>query len=164
MLRSRNIVLFVAALLVFAGSAVAQMPEKEGIPCNEPCMQEGQGGRMEHMKMIPDLSEKQMEQMKEMRVEHMKSMQPLHNQMAEKKARLRTLTTAEKVNMAEVNKMIDEIGSMQTKMMKLREQHRQEVRKMLTEEQRLFFDSHGPMRGMGKCDQQGEHKHMQHMQ
>ena len=72
----------------------------------------------------------------------MKAMQPLRNQLGEKKARLRTLTTADKVNMTEVNKVIDDIGAMQTQLMKLKEQRRQEIRKLLNDEQRVMFDAH----------------------
>lgn len=144
--RSKKIVLPVAALLLVVTSAFAQMPEmkpehgeKEGC-----CM-----GRGEHMMMIPGLTEQQLEQMKSIRTGHMKEMQSIRNQMDEKKARLRTLSTADKVDMAEINKVIDEIGRMQTQMMKSREQHRQDVRKMLTDEQRIFFDSRQPMHHEG---------------
>ena len=75
----------------------------------------------------------------------MKAMQPLRNQLGEKKARLRTLSTADKVNMTEVNKIIDDIGAMQTQLMKLKEQHRQEIRKLLNDEQRVMFDAHQPL-------------------
>jgi Spy/CpxP family protein refolding chaperone len=140
-LRSSKIVLPIAALLLVVTSAFAQMPEMRP--------ERGCKDRGEHMMMIPDLTEQQAEQIKSMRVEHMKDMQSLRNQMAEKKARLRTLSTADKVNMTEINKVIDEFGKMQTQMMKMREQYRQDIRKLLTDEQRIFFDSHQPMRHEG---------------
>jgi Spy/CpxP family protein refolding chaperone len=153
-LRSNKIVLSVAALLLVVTSAFAQMPEmkpehgeKEG----------GCKGRGEHM-MIPDLTDQQAEQIKSMRVEHMKEMQSLRNQIGEKKARLRTLSTVDKVNMTEINKVIDEIGKIQTQMMKMKEQHRQDVRKMLSDDQRIFFDSHRPMH-----QERPQHKAMPHM-
>jgi len=155
-LRSNKIVLPVAALLLVVTSAFAQMPEMKQDRGEKPCMREGQ--REHRMMMIPDLNEKQQEQIKQLRVEHMKAMQPLGNQSAEKKARLRTLTTADKVDMAEVNKVIDEIGKMQTQMMKQKEQHRQDVRNLLTEEQRLFFDSHQPMHHEGPQNKAMPHK------
>ena len=144
--RSIKIVLPVAALLLVVTSAFAQMPEmKPEHGDKEGCRM----GRGEHMMMIPGLTEQQLEQMKSMRVEHMKEMQSLRNQMAEKKARLRTLSTVDKVNMTDINKVIDEMGEMKTQMMKMREQHRQNIRKMLTDEQRVFFDSHQPMHHEG---------------
>lgn len=154
-MKSKQIALLVAAILIITGSAIAQTPGMEKERGERPCMREGQG---EHMMMIPDLTDQQRDQIKTLRVEHMKVMQPLRNQMAEKKARLNTLTTAEKVNMNEINKVIDDIGKMQTQMMKLKEQHHQDVRKLLTDDQRLFFDSHRPMHHEGP-----QHKAMPHM-
>jgi len=145
-LRSKHIVLPIAALLLIAGTAFAQPPEMHGKGEGK----EGTHGRRmsEHKGMIPGLSEEQQEQIKTLRTEHMKAMQPLRNQLGEKKARLRTLTTADEVNMTEVNKIIDDIGKMQTQMMKLKEQHRQEIRKLLNAEQRVMFDVHqGPHDG-----------------
>jgi len=142
MLKSKQIVLSIAALLIIAGSAYAQPPMMERKGAEEQAMH---GRKMpEHKGMIPGLAEEQLEQMKTLRTEHMKALQPILNQLGEKKARLHTLTTADKVNMAEVNKVIDDIGKMHTQIMKLKEQHRQEVRKMLNDEQRVFFDSHQP--------------------
>ncbi|KPL14891.1 hypothetical protein AMJ74_02565 [candidate division WOR_3 bacterium SM1_77] len=138
-LRSKQIVLPIAALLLFAGSAFTQPPGMH---------EEGQGRKgmhgcemSSHKGMIPGLSQEQQEQIKTLRTEYMKTVQPLRNQIGEKKARLRTLTTSDKVNMSQVNKVIEDIGKIKTEMMKLREQHRQEVRKMLNDEQRVFFDA-----------------------
>ncbi len=153
-LRSSKIVLPIIALLFVVTSAFAQMPEMR--PERGDKEHECRSQR-EHMR-IPDLTDQQFEQMKSMRTEHMKEMQSLRNQMMEKKARLRTLSTADKVNMAEINKVIDDIGKMQTQMMKMKEQHRQNIRKMLTEDQRIFFDSHQPMHREGP-----HHKAMPHM-
>lgn len=153
-IRSNKVVFPVVALLFLVTSAFAQMPEMK--PEHKDKEHECRGHR-EHM-MIPDLTDQQLEQMKSMRTEHMKEMQSLRNQIAEKKARLRTLSTADKVNMAEINRVIDEMGEMKTQMMKMREQHRQNVRKMLTDDQRVFFDSHQPMHHEGL-----RHKAMPHM-
>lgn len=153
-LKSNKIVLPTVALLFLVTTAFAQMPEMK------PERAEGEGhckGRGERMMMIPDLTDQQMEQMKSMRTEHMKEMQSLRNQIGEKKARLRTLSTTDKVNMTEINKVIDEMGEMRTQMMKMREQHRQNIRKMLTDDQRIFFDSHQPMHYEGP-----HHKAMPH--
>ncbi len=143
-LRSRSIVLPIAALILVAGTAFAQGPGMQG-----PGREDKHGCKMSgHMGMIPGLSEEQQEQIKALRTEHMKMVQPLHNQLGEKKARLRTLTTVDKVNMAEINRVIDDIGKLQTQLMKLKEQHRQGIRKMLNDEQRVMFDSHqGPHDG-----------------
>ncbi len=99
--------------------------------------------------MIPDLTEEQKEKIETLKINHMEKMMPMKNEMGEKQARLKTLTTAEKVNMSEVNKLIESIGSLCTKIMKLQAQHRQDVRELLTDKQRVIFDAHGPVHGCG---------------
>ena len=111
---------------------------------NRPDHMPGGPGGMEHKPMIPDLTDDQKEKIEALRIDHMKEMLELKNEIGEKHARLQTLTTAEKVNMSEVNKLIDTIGALQTKMMKMQVKHRQDIRELLTEKQRVIFDAHGP--------------------
>jgi Spy/CpxP family protein refolding chaperone len=141
-LKSKQIVLPIAVLLLVAGTAFAQPPgtqEKAG-------GRKGMHGCEKHDQrmMIPDLTEEQHEQIKALRVEHMQSMQTLRNEFGEHQARLRTLTTKSKVNMNEVNRVIDQIGALRTQMMKQRVAHHQSIRESLTDEQRVFFDAHRP--------------------
>lgn len=143
--KSKHVVLLIAALLLVSGSAFAQPPGQGPEGAERQCPRE-------HGMMIPDLTEAQREQMKELRIEHMKALQQLRNQMGEKKARLRTLSTGDKVSMTEINSVIEDIGRMRTQMMKLRAQHRQDIRKLLTDEQRVIFDAHKPLH-------QDEHRH-----
>ena len=107
-----------------------------------PCC--GMGSRQQGMKWgkgIPDLTDEQKTQLEKLQVEHLKSMQPLKNELAEKQAQLHTLTTAADVSMSRINSLIEEIGKLKTEIMKVREKHHQDVRKMLNEKQRLFFDN-----------------------
>ncbi len=137
-IKTKHTVLPIVALLLVTGIAFAHqsgMGQERG----EKMCQRG------HRPMIPDLTEEQTEQMKELRVEHMKAVQPLRNQIGEKRARLRTLSTSDKVDMAGINRVIEDIGKMRTQMMKERAQHRQDVRELLTEEQRVIFDAHQPL-------------------
>ena len=90
--------------------------------------------------MAPSLTEQQRDQMKEMRMAHMKEVQPVQNEMKELKARYETLTTAANPNMAEINKNIDLQSAAMNKLMKARASHQQGVRKILTDEQKLFND------------------------
>lgn len=110
----------------------------------------GQRARMDQRKhkgpMIPDLTEEQQEKMKKLRLDMQKNKLPITNQLGEKRARMRTLSTAENPNMKEINKLIDEMGELRTKIDKLKAAHHQEVRKLLTEEQRVVFDAHSTER------------------
>jgi Spy/CpxP family protein refolding chaperone len=88
-----------------------------------------------------DLSVEQQAKVKELRTQNLKQMQPLQNLMQEKRARMRTLTTAENFNQKEVDKLIDEIADLTGKQLKLRTAHQQAFRSMLTEDQRVIFDN-----------------------
>lgn len=136
----RTALLLIAAFFIAtSGTAYAQCPKnegKDGIP-----MQDDMAPA--HM-MIPDLTDAQKDAMETLRLDHMKAVQPLHNEIAEKQARLRTLQTADKVNMVEVNRVIEDVGALHTRIMKLKAAHHQEIRSLLTDEQRVFFDAHGP--------------------
>ena len=142
-------ILIAVILVSFNYNAVAQNKGKG----------QGQGWNQQNKQMhcnIPNLTEDQQKKMMEMRVSNMHDMLQFKNTMAEKKAHLNTLRTADKVDMNAINKLIDEMGALKTKMMKKKEAHRQEVRKMLTDDQRVFFDSRsGQSFKGGKCHGQG---------
>ncbi len=91
---------------------------------------------------IPDLTQEQQTKLTKLRTAHMKEMMLVRNQLQEKRAHLNTLRTADKPNMSEIDKTIDEIGALNTKMMKQRERFFQSVRKELTDDQRVYFDAH----------------------
>jgi len=102
---------------------------------------------------IPNLTEDQQEQLQALRVEHMQEITDYRNQLNEKRARLRTLETKDDPNMEAINQVIEEMGAIRTAMQKARASHRQEVRKLLNEEQRVFYDSRMMRRGsfQGRC-------------
>lgn len=89
---------------------------------------------------IPDLTEEQKEQIKELEIDHMKEVLSLKNQMGEKEAHLRTLSTAENVDINSIYELIEEIGGIKIQMMKQEATLHQGIRKILTSDQRLFFD------------------------
>lgn len=140
-IKKKSVLLLIAALfIVSSGIAYAQCPGKE---CEgKPPMHGDKGPR--HNPGIPDLTDEQKEQIKDLRVELMEEMLTLKNKMGEKAARLRTLQTAAKANMSEINKAIEEIGKLRTEIMKLKAACHQEIRSLLTDEQRVFFDAHHP--------------------
>lgn len=90
-----------------------------------------------------NLTDEQKEKIEAIRLKTQKEMLGIRNQLGEKQARLRTLTTGDTYNEREVNKVIEEIGALNTRKMKLHVSHRQEIRNLLDEQQRLKFDSRG---------------------
>lgn len=95
---------------------------------------------------IPGLTDQQKTAIEKIRVQTQKEALPIRNEMREKRARLNTLGTADKADMNEINKVVGEIGDLQTQLMKNREMAKQQIRELLNDEQRLFFDTH--KRGM----------------
>jgi Spy/CpxP family protein refolding chaperone len=112
----------------------------------------GQGSCMN----IPDLTDAQKTSLDKLRASHQKEMLQFRNEMGELKAKLQTLRTAESPNMTEINATVDKITALKNKQMKSKESHTQEVRKVLTPEQRVQFDLHqGKGKGKGMMGQGG---------
>jgi Spy/CpxP family protein refolding chaperone len=90
---------------------------------------------------IPNLTEEQSEQLTELRTAHLREMQTLRNQIDINRAQYRALISADDANMSAVNANIDERTAIRNQMEKLQASHHQSVRQLLTEEQRVYFDS-----------------------
>ena len=107
------------------------------------------------MDRIPDLTDDQKEKIRGLRTETQKQVLPLKNEIGEKEARLKTLTTAEQADMKSINQVIEEIGDLKIEIAKLKAATHQKVRAELTEDQRLFLDTHMGKRHM----RQGKRMH-----
>lgn len=161
-MKARTIMtIMISAMMLYGMSTRGFSQETPG--CKNHGMKEGK------CEMIPNLTDEQKGKIEKLKTTHMKETMQLKNQIKEKKAHERTLMTADKPDMTEINKTIDEIGALQTEMMKKEAAHIQSVRALLTEEQRVAFDMHtgkggGKMHGgdrnccpgghtknMGKC-------------
>lgn len=94
---------------------------------------------------LPDLTDEQKEQIRTVMTDSRKEMLPLQNQVREKAAQLMTLRTAENADMNAINAMVDEISSLRANMMKTRLASEQEIRALLTDDQRIIFDSRRQM-------------------
>ena len=93
---------------------------------------------------MPDLTEEQKSQMKDLRFQMQKIILPLQNQIGEYDAKMKTLTTAEQADMKAINKVIDNKTDVLAKMMKLKAENHQKIRAILTDEQRVIFDTRSP--------------------
>ncbi len=99
------------------------------------------------MQGIPDLTDEQKEKIKELHLGMMKEALPISNQIAENRAKLKTLSTADPVDMKAIDKLIDDNAGLQASLKKKMAATHQEVRKLLTDEQRIVFDSRAGRRG-----------------
>lgn len=109
------------------------------------------------MSKIPNLTKVQSDKISEIRTAHMKVSNDLRNQLREKKAHLQTLQSTDNANQKDIDGTIDAITGLQNKLMKNRMAMRLEVRKQLTDEQKVYFDSH--MMKHKKADKMGKMEH-----
>jgi Spy/CpxP family protein refolding chaperone len=101
----------------------------------------GQPGRCADKDHKPNFTEEQKTKMKEIRMASYKEIKPLKNQLGELKAKQRTLATADKPDINAINANIDEITKVENKIMKIKASGHQQVRVLLTDEQKMWFDS-----------------------
>lgn len=140
--RINKVAVLTIALLMLAGSNMyAQRGrnysnQSEGFNQNQICQR------------IPDLTEDQQTKIEAHRLKHMKEINDFRNQKNELQAKKHTLMTSDNVTMNEINSVIDKLTSLQNKMMKSSAKHRRDIRDLLTEDQKVYFDSM-PMRGRG---------------
>lgn len=153
--------LIIVAILFTSASAVQAQRFEQGERPERPRqeMKQGQGPekgidqRGPKGPQIPNLTEEQKEQLHTFKLEMDKSALPLKNQVAEKEARLKTLTTASSYDSRAVNKVIEEIGDLKTDLMKLHVGQTEKVKSILTEEQVIAFNNqlaNGPKKGQQK--------------
>jgi len=91
-------------------------------------------------KCVMNLTEKQQEAFKNLRLEKLKTVNPLKNKLNELRAKKHSLMSAEKINSKEVNKIIDSMSNIKEKIAKANIKQKIEMRKLLTEEQKMMFD------------------------
>jgi Spy/CpxP family protein refolding chaperone len=99
---------------------------------------------------IPNLTAEQKTKIESLKVKQFKEVLPLKNELAEKKAHLRTLESTEKVDRDAVNKTVDEITALQGKLFKLKVNHRLDFASLLTDEQKVFISTHHATRAKGQ--------------
>ncbi len=88
-----------------------------------------------------NLSDDQKEEIKTIMLEGKKETLQLQNQLREKRARMRTLSSGDTYDVSALNKVADEIGALQAGIKKIHIAKKGEVRALLDEEQKIMFDT-----------------------
>lgn len=111
----------------------------------------GQGyGRGDCTANIPGLTEDQEAKITKLRNDHFRKVELKRAEIGEKQARLNTLRVAENQDTKAIDKNIDELATLRSGLMKEREAHRREVKTLLTDDQKVWFDANtGQGRGAG---------------
>ena len=136
-----NVFITIVLVLVTSLSANAQSQKMQPYSGKSP-REPRQVIRPEGFSMpMGTLDEKQREEISKIRTEQMKERVQTRNLLKEKRAKLELLQTADKPDLKEINKVIDEISVVQAQEMKVQAASRQKIRSLLTEEQRIRYDA-----------------------
>jgi len=107
---------------------------------------EGSGG-LNRMQLHLELSDEQLDQIKELHLNLQKEILPVKNKIREKWAQLHTLIT-ENGNATQIDRLIEEIGNLQVSIDKQKVRTHLKVRELLTDEQKIKFDASPGLRFM----------------
>ncbi|MGQ9707753.1 MAG: Spy/CpxP family protein refolding chaperone [bacterium] len=88
---------------------------------------------------IPNLSDVQREQILALRIKHLKEVLPMESDIRIKQLELKALWQEEKFDAKQIVAKVKEIGELQTKLELARVNHRIEIYKILTPEQKKMF-------------------------
>ncbi|MEQ8555421.1 MAG: Spy/CpxP family protein refolding chaperone [Cyclobacteriaceae bacterium] len=147
-LRSKmSIFTLVGAIMLVPMFSFSQGPQS-------PERHKGEEGRQntERRKDVLDLTDAQRDQAKDIRMSAASEILPIRNQINEIRAKLETLQTAKEVDMKLINKNIDEMAGLDAEIQKIRARSHQDFRAMLTDEQRIIFDTKASMKRGGPGD------------
>ena len=143
-MKTRILVLLIGIALLHLNAPILTAqggPGRPGMGPMNPSLNKSQAAPERSGMGIPNLSDEQKDQIKKLHLAHMKEVQPLRNEMMELKARFHTISTVENPDNNEINKNIDARTALMNKLMKSKASHHQAVRKLLNEEQKMFFDN-----------------------
>lgn len=132
--------LTLAIMAMFSAFALAQpgsdMKNGKGQRSNNP----DKGDRLDRIAEKLALTDSQKSQLEDQIIGLHKATQPIKNQLNEKRASLKSLTTTDNVDIKKVNQTIEAIGELETSLLKAKINHQIAVRSMLDDKQKMIFD------------------------
>ena len=90
---------------------------------------------------LPDLTKEQQDKIRQVDLDHMKTMTPYQIQVQEKKARLQTILATMPFDMKSADQVAEELGKIETGILKELIRHDQQLRNLLTPQQQVIFDA-----------------------
>ncbi len=131
--------IFIATMLFVASPVDAQRGEKPRNSGQKP----GQKSLCDH---IPDLTEDQENQIKELRADYLSAARDLKADIGIKRAEKKKLMIADNPNQNAINVKIDEISDLKSQLQKKKAEKHIKILNLLTDEQKASFE--GCMHGM----------------
>ncbi len=131
----RKGILFTSAL-IFCFSILSAQPRSN----NRNYQKSGQNFQ-DRPFMTLNLTEEQKEKIKDAHFQHAKNTLEINTKMQVLAAEYRGLMTGDNQNLNEIDKNIDARQLLRTEQMKMNSRHKLEIRDLLTEEQKIMFDT-----------------------
>lgn len=132
-MKLKKIILSLAIIAMASASIIAQPKQKDAKP--------SKGKQFKALMEMADLTENQRESIKEIHIKHLKSTKSLKNEMGEKEAKLKTLQSADQPNKKNILAIATDIGDIKKALYVARVETHMETRSLLTEDQKVMFDS-----------------------
>ena len=104
---------------------------------------------------VPDLTEEQKLAIEKIRLEQKKEALTSIAELDAKRVKLTTLIASDNPDKAAIDKLIDEMAAIKANMQKKHAANMIQIRKLLTEEQKVYFDNHTLSKGFGMANGQG---------
>jgi len=128
------------AMMALSAGVLADAPSHAGGPGSMmSAMHHGKGDHDSDWKQ--SLSDEQRTTLDKLRLDYFKKKYPLKAKKQLLKTELALLLTQDSPNMGAINKKIDELVDLKRELLRLRAEHKIEVRKLLNAEQRVQFDT-----------------------
>lgn len=134
----RSIMMLMA--IVFLSTIILAQPRQGRRDQERP---KGHKERFEKMAEALELTDDQRKQVEDIRFQSMKSTKVLKNDLGEKEAKLRTLTTADNPDGKAVKSLAKQIGDIRGDLFVMKVESRLQIRAVLDEKQKLKFDMMG---------------------
>lgn len=146
----------IVMLAFFMASVISSNLFAQGGPQQDNATTPGmcKGGKA--MGFLTDLTPEQQKQIDALKLTLMKESTNTKNLIGEKQAHIKTISTGDNVDMAAVNKAYDELFALKAELAKKHNAFKQDVRKLLTADQKVLFDIH-----QSNSKGQGYHKNCQ---
>ena len=148
-MKTRILITTMMAAFFISSAAFAQNPTLENKRPDKKTMVMKHGER-QHYRDNSFLTDEQKEAVKKIKLETAKEVKPFKNELRELRAHQQTLATAEKADMKAIYKNIDKMSGVKAEISKIMAKQRQEVRSLLTNEQRLKMDQRMDRRQRGE--------------
>ena len=132
------------AIAIALAISISLMAQPQQRPVRKPVE------RGKYSAFMADMTEEQKAQIKEIHLSQLKDVQPLNDELKINRARLNKMVKQDNPDMKAITSLVEENASINTKIQILAIESSIKVRDLLSEEQRILYDSKGDRRHLSR--------------